>query len=80
MILAVFQAISWTKMGRISAFSWKKMGRISAFSWKKMGRISAFSWKKMGDATSSRIPLKMEKDFFNDKLAKESSDFSPGRN
>jgi len=41
MILAVFQAISWTKMGR----------------------ISAFSWKKMGDATSSRILLKMEKDF-----------------
>ena len=56
MILPVFQAISWTKMGRISAFSWKKMGRISTFS-----------WKKMGDATSSRIPLKMEKDFFNDK-------------
>ena len=26
MILTVFQAISWTKMGRISAFSWKKMG------------------------------------------------------
>lgn len=45
MTLAVFQAISWTKMGR----------------------ISAFSWKKMGDATSSRIPLKMEKDFFMDK-------------